>query len=122
MDQIQAMRAFARVVESGSFTRAADSLAVPKCTGTKDIQTLEALVHAKLLNRTTRRVTVTPDGAAYHERTTRLLVDLDDLGSGMVDAQATPQARLHIDVGSATASLVIIPRLGTGEMGRRPQI
>ena len=69
MDQIQAMRVFVRVVEAGTFTRAADSLDLPKGTVTKQIQALEARLQVKLLNRTTRRVTVTPDGAAYYERT-----------------------------------------------------
>ena len=113
MDQIQAMRIFARVVESGSFTRAADSLALPKGTVTKQIQALEARVRVKLLNRTTRRVTVTADGAAYYERASRLLVDLDDLDASMTNAQAVPQGRLRIDVGSATASLLLIPALST---------
>ncbi|RZL97388.1 MAG: LysR family transcriptional regulator [Variovorax sp.] len=113
MDQIQAMRIFARVVESGSFTRAADSLALPKGTVTKQIQALEARVRVKLLNRTTRRVTVTADGAAYYERASRLLVDFDDLDASMTDAQAMPQGRLRIDVGSATASLLLIPALST---------
>ena len=113
MDQIQAMRIFARVVESGSFTRAADSLALPKGTVTKQIQALEARVRVKLLNRTTRRVTVTADGAAYYERASRLLVDLDDLDASMTNAQSTPQGRLRIDVGSATASLILIPALST---------
>ena len=113
MDQIQAMRIFARVVESGSFTRAADSLALPKGTVTKQIQALEARVRVKLLNRTTRRVTVTADGAAYYERASRLLVDLDDLDASMTNAQSTPQGRLRIDVGSATASLLLIPALSS---------
>jgi LysR family transcriptional regulator for bpeEF and oprC len=113
MDQIQAMRIFARVVESGSFTRAADSLALPKGTVTKQIQALEARVRVKLLNRTTRRVTVTADGAAYYERAARLLVDLDDLDASMTNAQATPQGRLRIDVGTATASLLLVPALST---------
>jgi LysR family transcriptional regulator for bpeEF and oprC len=113
MDQIQAMRIFARVVESGSFTRAADSLALPKGTVTKQIQALEARVRVKLLNRTTRRVTVTADGAAYYERASRLLVDLDDLDASMTNAQSTPQGRLRIDVGTATASLLLIPVLST---------
>ena len=111
MDQIQAMRVFARVVETGSFTRAADSLALPKGTVTKQIQALEARLRVKLLNRTTRRVTVTPDGAAYYERASRLLNDLDDLESSMVNAQANPQGRLRIDVASSTANLIIIPAL-----------
>ena len=62
-DQLAAMRAFARVVESGSFTRAATILAMPKATATKLIQTLEADLQVTLLHRTTRRVSVTPDGA-----------------------------------------------------------
>ena len=111
MDQIQAMRVFARVVEAGSFTRAADSLALPKGTVTKQIQALEARVRAKLLNRTTRRVTVTPDGAAYYERASRLLNDFDDLESSMTNAQAKPQGRLRIDVGSFIANVVLIPAL-----------
>ena len=62
MDQIQAMRIFTRVVEAGTFTRAADSLSLPKATVTKHVQALEERLRVKLLNRTTRRVTVTPDG------------------------------------------------------------
>ncbi len=111
MDQIQAMRVFARVVEAGSFTRAADSLALPKGTVTKQIQALEARVRVKLLSRTTRRVTVTPDGAAYYERAARLLNDFDDLESSMTNAQAKPQGRLRIDVGSSIASHIVIPAL-----------
>ena len=113
MDQIQAMRVFARVVETGSFTRAADSLALPKGTVTKQIQALEARVRVKLLNRTTRRVTVTPDGAAYYERASQLLTDLDDLDASMTNAQANPSGRLRIDVGSSTATLLLIPALDT---------
>jgi DNA-binding transcriptional LysR family regulator len=73
MDQLSAMRAFVRVVEAGTFTRAADLLDMPKPTVTKQIQQLEAHLRAKLLNRTTRRVTVTMDGAAYYERALRVL-------------------------------------------------
>ena len=111
MDPILAMRAFVRVVESGNFTRAAESLALPKGTVTKQIQSLEERVQSKLLNRTTRRVTVTPDGAAYYERAARLLNDFDDLESSMTNAQASPQGRLRIDVGTSTAQLLIIPNL-----------
>ena len=113
MDQIQSMRVFVRVVEAGNFTRAADSLGLPKGTVTKLIQALESRLHTKLLSRTTRRVTVTPDGAAYYERTARLLADFDDIEAAMVNAQATPSGRLRVDVGSATARLVIVPALAS---------
>jgi LysR family transcriptional regulator for bpeEF and oprC len=113
MDQIQAMRIFVRVVEAGTFTRAADSLGLPKGTVTKQIQALESRLHVKLLNRTTRRVTVTPDGAAYFERTARLLNDFDDIEASMTNAQANPTGRLRIDVGSSMARVVILPALAS---------
>ncbi|MBV8617248.1 MAG: LysR family transcriptional regulator, partial [Curvibacter sp.] len=111
MDQIQAMRIFVRVVEAGTFTRAADSLALPKATVTKQIQALEARLRVKLLNRTTRRVTVTADGAAYYERTVRLLTDFDDIEASMSNARANPRGRLRVDVGTTVARQLMIPRL-----------
>lgn len=111
MDQIQAMRIFVRVVEAGTFTRAADSLNLPKATVTKHVQALEERLRVKLLNRTTRRVTVTPDGAAYYDRTVRLLTDLDDIEASMTNARASPRGRLRIDVGTSVAQLLIIPHL-----------
>ena len=121
MDQLQTMRVFVRVVEAGNFTRAADSLGLPKATVTKQIQALETRLRTRLLNRTTRRVSVTPDGAAYYERTARLLGDFDDIEAGMVNAQASPSGRLRIDVGSAVARLVILPRLDSF-LARYPDI
>ena len=91
MDQIQAMRIFVRVVEAGTFTRAADSLNLPKATVTKHVQALEERLRVKLLNRTTRRVTVTPDGAAYYDRTVRLLTSRPS-GSNCSNVQAHPPA------------------------------
>src|SRR5262245_3293107 len=111
MDQLTAMRAFVRVVEAGSFTRAANLLAIPKPTISKLIQELEAHIHTKLLNRTTRRVTVTPDGAAYYERVVRLLADLDELDGSMTQSQATPKGRLRIDMSASLAMLILIPAL-----------
>ena len=111
MDQIQAMRIFVRVVEAGTFTRAADSLSLPKASVTKHVQALEARLRVKLLNRTTRRVTVTADGAAYYDRTVRLLTDLDDIEASMTNARANPRGRLRIDVGTSVAQLLIIPHL-----------
>ncbi len=111
MDQLAAMRGFVKVAELGSFSKAAILLDVPKPSLTKQIQTLEAHLATKLLNRTTRRVTVTPDGAAYYERALRLLTDLAELDSAMAQSQATPQGRLRVDVSASLASLVIIPAI-----------
>ncbi len=64
MDRFDAMQAFARVVETGSFTKAAQTLHLSKTTVTHLVQQLEARLRVRLLNRTTRKVNVTPDGAA----------------------------------------------------------
>jgi DNA-binding transcriptional LysR family regulator len=111
MDQLAAMRAFVRVVEVGTFTRAAQLLETPRPTLTKLIQTLEAHLRTKLLNRTTRRVTVTQDGAAYYERVMRLLADLDELDGSMTLSQASPKGKLRIDISASLALLVLIPAL-----------
>lgn len=121
MDHLQAMRVFVRVVEAGSFTRAADSLGLPKATVTKQIQALESRLRTRLLNRTTRRVSVTPDGAAYYERAARLLGDFDDIEASMINAQAAPRGRLRIDVTTSVARLVIMPGLSTF-LARYPDI
>jgi DNA-binding transcriptional LysR family regulator len=111
MDQLAAMRAFVRIVDTGSFTRAAQVLAMPKATMTKLVQSLEAHLRTTLLNRTTRRVTVTTDGAAYYERSLRLLADLDELDGSMMPAQAHPRGRLRIDVPVSLGQQVILPAL-----------
>jgi DNA-binding transcriptional LysR family regulator len=111
MDQLQAIRAFARVVEAGSFTKAADTLGMPNASLTKSIQQLEAHLRVKLLARTTRRVSVTPEGAQYYEKTQRLLKELDDVDASFSAAQSRPRGHLRIDMGSSVANLVLLPAL-----------
>lgn len=113
LNLVLAMRVFARVVEAGTFTKAAGSLKMPKATVTKLVQSLESHLRVRLLNRTTRRVTVTPDGSAYYERAVRLLEDLADLESSVSNAQASPKGTLRIDAGGSLASLLLLPRLAS---------
>ena len=111
MDRLLAMQTFVRVVEAGTFVRAADSMNLPKPTVTRLIQTLESHLQTKLLNRTTRRVTVTADGAAYYDRAVRVLSEIDELEASMAHAKSNPRGRLRIDVGTAVAQQVLIPAL-----------
>lgn len=111
MDTLDAMRAFVKVVEHSSFTRAADGLRLPPGSVTKLVQNLEAHLQTKLLNRTTRRVTVTPDGAAYFEQAVRLLGELEELESGMRGAKANPRGRLRVDVVAWVGEKVVVPAL-----------
>jgi DNA-binding transcriptional LysR family regulator len=110
-NQMQAMRVFVRVVEAGTFTKAADSLRIPKPTVTKLVQGLESHLRIKLLNRTTRRVTVTPDGSAYYERVVRLLGDLEDIESSVSHAKERPRGLLRIDAGAAITTYILLPAL-----------
>lgn len=111
MDRFDAMQAFARVVETGSFTKAATTLHMSKTTVTQLVQQLEARLRVKLLNRTTRKVNVTADGAAYYERVVRLLADLDDAETGLSSAATVPRGRLRVDVPSPFASHVLVPAM-----------
>ena len=112
MDQIAALRAFIRIVETGSFTQAAASLRMPKPSVSKLVQQLETHLRTKLLSRTTRRLAVTSDGAAYYERAVQLLADLEELDASVAASQATPKGKLRIDVSSSIAQKVIVPALG----------
>ena len=111
MDRFDAMQAFARVVEAGSFTKAADTLHMSKTSVTQLVQQLEAKLRVKLLNRTTRKLNVTADGAAYYERVVRLLADMDDAETSLSGASALPRGRLRVDVPSPLARMILVPAL-----------
>ncbi|MDR7282953.1 DNA-binding transcriptional LysR family regulator [Pseudomonas corrugata] len=102
---------FARVVEAGSFVKAADSLEMPKASVSKLIQDLESFLRVRLLQRTTRSVTVTVDGAKYYEQTARIIRDLEEIDSGFQSALFNPRGKIHVDVGSSVATALIIPAL-----------
>lgn len=105
------MRAFIRVVETGNFTRAADALRMPKATVTNLIQGLEAHLHTQLLNRTTRRVVVTTDGALYYERAARIVSEVEELDGSLSNSQSTPSGRLRVEMAGAFADWIVIPAL-----------
>lgn len=111
MDRFDAMQAFARVVETGSFTKAAETLHMSKTSVTQLVQQLEARLRVRLLNRTTRKVNVTADGAAYYERVLRLLADMDDAETSLSSAAALPRGRLRVDVPSPLARMILVPAL-----------
>ena len=111
MDRFQAMQVFMGVVEANSFSRAADNLNLPRATVTTTIQALENHLKVRLLNRTTRSVSLTPDGAAYYERCARILAELEETEAAFKDVAQRPQGRLRIDVPSTIGRQVLIPRL-----------
>lgn len=111
MDRFQAMKVFTGVVDANSFTRAADNLGLPRTTVTTTIQGLESLLQVRLLNRTTRRLSVTPDGAAYYERCMRILAEVDETEALFRHVTRGPKGKLRIDVPPSIGRLIIIPKL-----------
>jgi DNA-binding transcriptional LysR family regulator len=111
MDRFDAMQAFVRVVEAKSFTKAARTLGLSNTTVTQLVQQLEARLQVKLLNRTTRQVNVTADGAVYYEHAARVLAEMDDAETNLSSAARSPRGRLRVDVPSPFARTVLIPAL-----------
>jgi len=111
MNKLQAMEVFVRVVETGGITRAAMSLNLAKATATTLIQQLEATLGVKLLNRTTRSVSVTTDGTAYYERCVAILAQVRETEESLAQRHATPGGRLRVDVPTLMARSVIVPAL-----------
>jgi LysR family transcriptional regulator for bpeEF and oprC len=111
MDRFDTMLAFTRVVELESFTKAALSLNLPKTTVSAQVLALEKRLRVKLLHRTTRRISVTTDGAAYYERAIRLLNELEETEAALNQATASAKGRLRVDVPTPLGRLVIIPAL-----------
>jgi DNA-binding transcriptional LysR family regulator len=121
MDRFDTLLAFVRVVEAGSFTKAAQTLHMSKTTVSQLVQQLEARLQVKLLHRTTRQVKVTPEGAAYYERVSTVLGDLQDADDVLAGEQAAPRGRLRIDVPSPFARLILMPALSAFHQ-RYPEI
>ena len=112
MNQLDAMTAFVRVAELGSFTQAAESLGLSKAHVTATVQRLEALVGTRLLHRTTRRVQLTQDGQDFHERCRDLLADMEELRTLFQRGEGgTLRGRLRVDMPIGTARNLVVPRL-----------
>ena len=111
MNQLLAMQAFVRVVESGSFSRAADYLHMPRSTISKLVSDLERHLGSMLIQRTTRQVTITREGQAYYEHAVRLLAEINDADESIRSHGLQPRGRLRIDVPATVARHLLIPRL-----------
>lgn len=96
MDRFQAMSVFAKVVEQGSFARAADRLDMSTSAVSRHVAELEAHLDVRLLNRTTRRLSLTESGQAFFERCVQLLADLDEAEEAVTAAAVVPRGTLKL--------------------------
>lgn len=111
MDRIQAMQVFIRVAEAGSFVRAAETLSLPASTVTSTIKNLEKYLQVRLLNRTTRRVRLTPEGLQYLVQCREILSLIEHTESSLTDSVRRPQGRLRIDMPGGIAHFIVMPNL-----------
>ena len=113
MDKIKAMQTFVRIVEANSFTKAANTLNLPRASLTATMQNLESFLGRQLLQRTTRRLSLTPDGAQYYAQCVAILGAIDEAESSFrgVDADR-PKGKLRIDLPAAVGRNLILPQIG----------
>jgi DNA-binding transcriptional LysR family regulator len=111
MDQIQAMRIFTRIVELGSFSRAAERLQLPRATVSNALKRLEQRLGVRLLIRTTRQVQVTSEGTLYYQRCVQLLGALEEADTLFSHHKLQPSGKVRIDMPHSLAREIVIPAL-----------
>ena len=121
MDRFHAIAAFARVVETGSFARAAERLDVSVSSVSRLVADLEAHLDARLLNRTTRRLSLTETGRAFHERCVQLLADLAEAEESAGAGAVVPRGTLRVSCAVTFGTLYVAPAAGAF-MARYPEM
>ncbi|OBW96433.1 LysR family transcriptional regulator [Gallibacterium salpingitidis] len=111
MDQLLAMRVFTKVVDTGSFNKAAEQLNIPRSTVSKLVQDLENHLTIKLLHRTTRQLSITPEGKEYYGYAVRIIEELDFAKQAVLGRRYQPSGVLHIEAPSLLAEHWLISKL-----------
>jgi LysR family transcriptional regulator for bpeEF and oprC len=111
MDVLHSMQVFVSVIQTGSFTKAAQALHLHRPAVSKAIQLLEQQLGGRLLNRTTRRLSLTPEGEAFYDRCTAILADVGDTMSSFGDRPTRLVGKLRVDMPVTLAKMLILPSL-----------
>lgn len=112
MDRLTEMEAFATVVDQGGFTDAAKKMGISKSAVSKHVSSLEARLGARLLNRTTRRVSPTEIGLAYYDRARRVLNDAGEADALVTAMQSAPSGTLRVSIATDFGVNHVSPILG----------
>ncbi len=112
MDRLSEMEAFATVVDQGGFTDAARKLGISKSAVSKHVSSLEARLGARLLNRTTRRVSPTEIGLVYYDRARRVLTDAGEADALVSSMQSAPSGLLRVSVAADFGVAHLAPVVG----------
>jgi DNA-binding transcriptional LysR family regulator len=111
MDGFGEIGVFVRVIEAHGFTRAGKSLGLTASGVSRVMSRLEERLGVRLLERTTRSIGLTAEGAAYYERCTKILRELEDANIALAGVRAAPSGRLRVDAPSALGRFVIAPAI-----------
>lgn len=109
IERMRDIQAFVQVAEAKSFTAAAERLALSRSAVGKSIVRLEDRLGVRLLQRTTRSVSLTSEGAVFHERCTRILADLDEAEMSMLSHSQAPRGRLRLELPVSFGRLHVLP-------------
>jgi len=109
MDRLRAMEVFVRIVESGSLTAAADSLGVSAPSVVRTLAALERSLRVRLLNRTTRRSSLSDEGREYYERCRRVLAEAEAADAALLARRAEPRGRLRLTAPVAYGRIRVAP-------------
>ena len=109
MDQFAAMQAFVKVVDTGSFSEASRRLGVAVSSVTRQVNALEAMLHTQLLNRSTRSITLTPQGRKYYDKVVQILQDVEAANLSVAEDSEVPRGLLRVSLPVAFGRLYIAP-------------
>lgn len=111
MDQLAAMRSFVKTVDMGGFSEAARQMRLAVSSVTRQVNSLEALLGTPLLNRSTRSVTLTPQGHKYYDRAVKILQDVEEARLSVTEQKDTPHGILCVGLPVAFGQFQIAPLL-----------
>jgi LysR family transcriptional regulator for bpeEF and oprC len=111
MDRLQSMEVFRWVVDLGSFSRAADRLDMSRAAVTAHVAALESRLGVRLLNRTTRKLALTDDGAAYLDHVRRVLADVEETEGVLTAGRHLPRGVLRVDLPVSIGRQFVVPAL-----------
>jgi LysR family transcriptional regulator for bpeEF and oprC len=111
MDKLQAMTTFVRVVEARSFSKAAQTLSMPRSSVTTTIKTLESHLGTALLRRSTRTLSLTEAGERYYASCRSILADIDQAESGLSADASTPRGRVRVEMPGVIGRAIVLPKL-----------
>lgn len=111
MDKLESMQVYVHVVDTHSFARAAEVLGLPRSTVSRVVKALEAYLGIQLLQRTTRKLSVTAEGRRYYDECKNLLADIATMESSFPGRTAQPRGRFKVGMPQSLARHCILPRL-----------